>query len=143
MTGIALVSCVKKKGEQPAPAQDLYQSALFLGYRAYAERKADCWYVLSAAHGLLRPDQVVTPYDRTLNRMLAPERRAWARKVQGQLRSVLPPTADVITLAGTRYREEIEPFLTEQGYAVSVPFRGLGLGEQLQRLRVYRHGGHD
>ena len=38
------------------------------------------------------------------------ERRAWAERVQHQLRERLPPSAEVIILAGAHYREGIETF---------------------------------
>jgi hypothetical protein len=66
-TRVALVSCVKSKRSAPTPACDLYTSPLFRHLRGYAEANADTWYILSAGHGLLRPDQVVAPYERTLN----------------------------------------------------------------------------
>ena len=132
---IALVSCVKQKRSSAAPARDLYVSELFRGLRRYAEARADTWYILSAEHGLLRPDQVVSPYERTLSTMRRPERLAWAARVQRQLLEVLPPSAHVILLAGARYRETIEPFLRGKGYEVSVPLEGMALGKQLQYLK--------
>jgi len=55
--------------------------------------------------------------------------------VQQQLVEFLPCEAEVIILAGLRYREHIEPFLRERGYSVLVPFHGLTIGKQLQRLK--------
>ena len=52
-------SSVKAKRTFAAPASDLYTSQLFRALRGYAIGHADAWYVLSAEHGLLRPDQVV------------------------------------------------------------------------------------
>jgi len=132
---IALVSCVKQKRSSAAPARDLYVSDLFRGLRRYAEARAGAWYILSAEHGLLHPDQVVAPYERTLNTMRKPERLAWASRVQRQLLEVLPASAEVILLAGARYREDLEPFLRSMGYEVSVPLAGLALGKQLQYLK--------
>ena len=134
-TRIALVSCVKQKRDSAAPARDLYLSQLFRGLRHYAETQADAWYILSAEHGVLRPEQVVGPYERTLNTMPKRERLAWAERVQQQLLELLPADAEVILLAGLRYREEIEPFLRKRGFPVSVPLEGLRIGEQLQRLK--------
>ncbi len=134
-TRVALVSCVKKKQDRAAPAKDLYMSQLFRGLRQYAERHADVWYILSAEHGLLRPEQVVEPYDRTLNTMPKVERVEWAERVQQQLIDFLPAGAEIILLAGLRYREEIEPYLCKHGFSVSVPLKGLKVGEQLQRLK--------
>lgn len=135
ITRVALVSCVKQKRDLAAPARDLYLSQLFRGLRQYAETHADAWYILSAEHGVLFPDQIVGPYERTLNKMSKREWSAWAERVQQQLLELLPADAEVILLAGLRYREEIEPFLRKRGFPVSVPLEGLKIGEQLQRLK--------
>jgi hypothetical protein len=127
---------VKKKQGSAAPARDLYLSQLFRGLRRYAECHADVWYILSAEHGLLRPDQVVEPYERTLNTMPKRDRTAWAERVRQQLLEVLPTNAEVTLLAGLRYREGIETFLRERGFNVSVPLQGLKIGEQLKRLKL-------
>jgi hypothetical protein len=137
---IALVSCVKSKQPSPAPAKDLYTSPLFRGTRAFAEANADAWYILSAEHGLLHPDQVIAPYERTLNKMGKAARQEWAERVQGQLAAVLPPRAEVIVLAGERYREGLVPFLENRGYQVSIPLEGLPFGRQLQRLKELAAG---
>jgi hypothetical protein len=137
---IALVSCVKSKQPSPAPAKDLYTSALFRGMRVFAEANADAWYILSAEHGLLAPDQVTAPYERTLNKMGKAARQEWAERVQRQLETVLPARAEVIILAGERYREGLVPFLRSRGYAVSIPLEGLPFGRQLQRLKELSAG---
>ncbi|MFZ1743379.1 MAG: DUF6884 domain-containing protein [Pontixanthobacter sp.] len=134
-TRVALVSCVKQKRNAAAPARDLYLSQLFRGLRQYAETHADVWYILSAEYGILRPEQVVEPYERTLNTMPKQERLTWAEKVQQQLLGLLPSDAEVILLAGQRYRVDIEPFLRKRGHAVSIPLEGLQIGKQLQRLK--------
>jgi uncharacterized HhH-GPD family protein len=129
------VSCVKQKRGAAAPARDLYVSELFRGSRRYAETHADTWYILSAEYGVVRPDQVIEPYERTLNTMPRRDRLAWAEKVEQQLLGLLPAGAEVILLAGQRYREDIEPFLRKNGHSVSVPLQGLQIGKQLQRLK--------
>jgi cytoplasmic iron level regulating protein YaaA (DUF328/UPF0246 family) len=103
--------------------------------RRYAETHSDDWYILSAEYGLLRPDQVVAPYERTLNKMSRSERLAWADCVQRQLLEVIPPGAEVILLAGLRYRKDIQPFLQERGFSVAVPLEGMKIGEQLHWLK--------
>ncbi len=45
----------------PSPAKDLYVSALFDKERAYAERTGIPWFILSAQHGLVAPDEVLEP----------------------------------------------------------------------------------
>lgn len=132
---IALVSCVKSKLLEPSPARDLYTSTLFRGLRRYAEQHADRWYILSAEHGLLDPEKVVAPYERTLNNMGKADRLKWAARVQQQLAGVLPPRAEVIFLAGERYRQDLIPCLWAHGFKVTVPFEGLSFGRQLQKLK--------
>jgi hypothetical protein len=132
---IALVSCVKSKRAAASPARELYTSQLFRSLRAYAEAHADAWYILSAEHGILRPDDVIAPYEKTLTSMPKSDRVAWAGRVQPQLLEILPSGAEVILLAGSRYREGIEHFLRQHGFSVSIPMEGLGIGKQLQWLK--------
>lgn len=138
-TRVALVSCVKSKRKFKSPARDLYTSPLFVGMRRYAERHADAWFILSAEHGVLAPDEIVTPYEKTLNRMLKAERLVWAERVRPQLLKVLLPGTKVIVLAGKRYREGIVPFLEGKGFAVEVPMQGLKLGPQISWLNEHTH----
>ncbi|MGM8930211.1 DUF6884 domain-containing protein [Salinicola halophyticus] len=132
---IALVSCVKTKQPVPAPAGELYTSNLFRSLRAYARRQADCWYVLSAEHGLLAPETVIAPYERTLNRMPIADRRAWADRVCHSLSEAIPSDASILMLAGERYRENLMPWLAARGHTVEVPLAGKRLGHQLSWLR--------
>ena len=137
---VALVSCVKSKRSAAAPAGDLYTSALFRSLRTYAERNADRWFILSAEHGLLDPHQVIAPYEKTLNRMGKADRDAWASRVQRQLGEVLPAGAEIVMLAGERYREGLVPFLKRRGHQVTIPLEGLPFGRQLQRLGELNSG---
>ncbi|NJL32020.1 MAG: hypothetical protein HC898_10530 [Phycisphaerales bacterium] len=134
-TRIALVSCVKHKRSVPSPARDLYQSSLFRGLRKYAEANSDAWYILSAKYGVLQPDQVVEPYERTLNKMGKADQLKWAEFVQEQLDELIPPDAMVIILAGQRYREHLIPYLRSRRIEVVVPLEGLSFGKQLHRLK--------
>ena len=133
---VALVSCVKTKKLTPAPAAELYTSRLFQGLRSYAEQHADKWYILSAKHGLVHPNQILEPYEKTLYRMSKNERDQWAHAVQSALIQLLSPDDNVLILAGKRYRENLVPFLQDHGHFVEVPLRGLSLGKQLQFLNL-------
>ena len=104
--------------------------------RRYAEKNADTWFVLSAQHGLVHPTQVLEPYERTLNRLGKAERLQWATRVQRQLLEMLLPGAEVVILAGVRYRESLVPFLRDRGFSVTIPLEGLSFGRQLQRLKI-------
>ena len=131
---IYLVSCVSQKQDQASPARDLYVSDWFHKARRYAEESGCPWFILSAEYGLVAPDQVVAPYQRTLNRMAVAERRAWANRVDRQLTEAVPELAAVVFLAGERYREFLAEHLAKRSVAVSVPMEGLQIGKQKRWL---------
>lgn len=131
---IAFVACVGKKCDGTAPARSLYISAWFVKARLFAERMADDWYILSARHGLVAPDQEIAPYEQTLNTMQRHERLRWAAKVWRAIVVVADEDDRLIFLAGQRYRELVAPVLAGLGYTVEVPMLGLGIGQQLAWL---------
>lgn len=130
---IFLISCVSLKLDRPAPARELYVSALFRKARAYAEASGQDWFVLSAEHGLVHPDTIVAPYEKTLNTMPVAERREWATRVLAALEPHLLDADRIVFLAGARYRELLEGPLSRRA-RVEVPMAGLGIGRQLQWL---------
>ena len=137
---IGLVGCVKQKRSIAARARDLYTSPLFLGRLAYVERTCGRWFILSAEHGLLEPDRVVEPYDRTLLRMSVADRRAWSDRVLADLLAAVGPVEGVVFEfhAGAAYRDRLAPALRERGAAISNPTEGLSIGLQ---LRLYGSAG--
>jgi hypothetical protein len=138
MAMLSLVSCVSMKRRTPSQARDLYTSPWFLKARAYVEATKSPWLILSAEYGLLRPDQIVAPYERTLNTMGIEDRRAWARRVLDALVPQLSGVERVIVLAGKRYREFLLPTLRRNCPAVEVPMEGLTIGRQLRWLSERR-----
>ena len=137
---VHLLSCVGQKRSVPTPARDLYTSSWFCKARSFAERTGQPWFVLSAKHGLVHPDAVISPYDLTLNVMPVANRRQWASRVLTQLEPHLGTVGSVVLLAGHSYRQFLEPSLRCRGLEVSVPMEGLRIGEQLRWLNKMLHG---
>ena len=73
---IGLVSCGAHKQPFPAPGEFLYTSQLFRRSRAFAVETMDRWFILSAEHGLLSPEEIVSPYDKALSNEPASKRAA-------------------------------------------------------------------
>jgi cytoplasmic iron level regulating protein YaaA (DUF328/UPF0246 family) len=136
---VCLVSCVSKKRNAPCEAQALYQSVWFQKARAYVEAKGMPWYILSAKYGLVRPDEVIAPYEQTLNKMPVMDRKAWAERVCSQLDGLINKEDRVVVLAGARYREFLMPTLARLAAGVQVPMTGMRIGQQLSWLGS-RHG---
>lgn len=131
---VYLVSCVSQKRNHACEARDLYVSDLFRKARRFAEASGCQWFILSAEHGLVTPNQVIAPYERTLNTMGVADRRAWAGWVAAQLTEAVPDLSRAVFLAGQRYREFLTRHLEGNGVEVSVPMVGLRIGEQLSWL---------
>lgn len=131
---VYLISCVGKKLTTPTRAQGLYVSSWFLKVRDYIGTTRGPWFILSAEYGLVSPDRVVAPYDRTLNTMRKPDRQAWAVRVRDQMEHSLPVTDRIVVLAGRRYREFLMDYLRQRARTVEVPMEGLGIGKQLHFL---------
>jgi len=130
-----LVSCVKSKRSTSCRAKDLYVSTLFKEMRRYAEANGDQWFILSAKYGLLHPDDLIEPYEKTLKRMLKRDREEWAVEVWKRLLPQVQAGSNVVFLAGREYRESLMPKMLASGIAVSVPMEGLQFGRQLRWLQ--------
>lgn len=113
--------------------RDLYVSTLFRSNLAYARQmNADQIHILSAKYGLLELDQVVPPYEMTLNTMSEAEKKAWSSRVLDSLRQKADLKADLfVFLAGVNYRKYLIPAITHY----QVPLEGLSFGQQLQELK--------
>lgn len=136
---VYLISCASTKHATPAPARDLYVSELFRRARAYVETIGCLWFILSAKYGLVDPNEVIAPYEQTLNTMGVAERRKWAEKIQAQMDRRLPGAERIVVIAGKRYREFLMPYLHRRATKVEVPLEGLRIGEQLNWLGQTHH----
>lgn len=132
---IGLVGCVKTKLGHPAPAQDLYVSELFRGRRAAVEARTARWFILSAEHGLVDPEQVIEPYERTLASLPVPARREWANSVLAALRARLGELGEYdfeIHASADYFAFGLADQLRTARAAVVIPTKGLARGRQLQ-----------
>jgi len=117
----------------PQPAEELYTSDWFRKARWYVKRRMGPqyqWYILSAKYYLLEPDRTVEPYNETLNRMPKRDRLRWGACVLCQLLTIAKAGDTVVLLAGTRYRDPLEPALRAHGCVIETPMVGLRIGEQ-------------
>ncbi|MBO1031252.1 hypothetical protein IPV09_07865 [Tessaracoccus sp. SD287] len=130
---IILVSCAKRKGDEPAPAKDLYTSALFREARAYAERSGAPWYILSAKHGLMEVNDVIAPYDMRMQDQSAAYRREWGANVMERLHELVGPVEGMTIEihAGADYVAPIRSLLVIRGATVVEPLAGLQQGRRL------------
>jgi len=132
---IGLVGCVKSKLDHPAAARDLYTSPLFFGRRTWVEGSCDRWFIISAKHGLVAPDQRLEPYEYTLKGKGVAIKRAWAERVLGQIDGETGPVRGLTfeLHAGKEYLDfGLEAGLRVRGAHVEKPVDGVGFGKQLK-----------
>lgn len=138
---IALVACVGEKQEGPCPAKDLYTTLLFRGTRKYAEDHADDWFILSAAHGLVKPTDTLSYYNTYLKTFSEAEKIAWAGKVLEKLDPLIKPDDKIIFLASIDYRKHLETFFSARGCTIEIPMKGLFIGQQNAWCKRYLETG--
>lgn len=147
MKRIVLISCVSKKGNKKAKAEDLYKGPLFTNSLAYGKKlKPDKIFILSALHHLVYLNQEIEPYDVTLSYvspdkrkdkpnlkvLSAEEARLWGQKVLKQLSEVADLKNDEFTiLAGQSYIKPIKSGLTN----INEPLKGVVQGKRPGKLK--------
>lgn len=140
---IALVSCVGKKGPSPAPAQDLYASPLFQRQREWATARCDTWFILSGKHGLLRPEDVIEPYDLELKVQSRQQKREWSEQVLSRIQREFGSLKGAYfeIYAGAEYHTHgLAAGLRAAEATVVFPWEGLGIGQRLARTEYLSHG---
>ena len=145
---IALIACSKRKVEtaKPVPAINLYQGQLFKSQLFYASGVLGLpltrIFVLSAKYGIVRSGALLVPYDQTLSRMPARDRRRWGMMVAYQLGILAGMSREpgephyleeVFVLGGKLYREPVISALHASPTTVTTPHpNGLGYAQQVE-----------
>lgn len=119
---LLLVTCVYEKADGPRKARDLYVSPYFRQLREYAEQSGKPWFIVSAEHGLVHPDEWLTPYERYLPDTPGWYQRAWGAWVVARLR-MLAGELDGRTIeihAAQDYVVRIHPHLHAAGATITL-----------------------
>lgn len=128
---IVFISCGKAKKKVPCAAKDLYVGSLFQKCKKWVEKRGVRYYILSAKHGILCPEDIIEPYNMTIKGKK--EIEAWTKKVECQLLSLaFAKNEHVISLAPDRYTVPLRLYFA----SVKEPLKNLGLGERMQALSL-------
>lgn len=132
MKQIVLLSCTKAKKDYSCKASEMYSaSANFRKAYQYAQTFADEIYILSAKYGLLTTEDVIEPYNFTLNGQSSEFRRSWTKAVLNKLCEVANISGDHFTLlTGKNYYE----FLLDGISNHAIPLKGKSQGQWIPTL---------
>ena len=109
----------------PVRVADLFRSPGFVRAREHAVHSAMPWFVLSAKHGLLEPDDVVAPYFLELGDASTVYRSAWGEWVAAQLgERVQLSGATVEVHGGVDFAQPLRQPLARRGAALELPLPG-------------------
>ena len=135
-TRIVLISCSKSKLNKPAPARELYTGTLFKKAVAWAERHGYEWFVISALHGLVTPNQTIAPYNYSLkDRRGSRERESWAYlAISAHLTNHIAKGSHVFLIMPELYRRFIQYELNRQSMTYTNPLQHLAIGQQMRWL---------
>jgi hypothetical protein len=135
---VALVGCSASKLNHPAPARELYTSALFRASFAYAEGTCNALLIVSAFHGVVAPNAVIGPYDRSLRECNKREREGWGVRTIGHLLPSFEVPPQLVILAGSLYAQALAYGAHWHNLPrPETPLRGVaGFGPRLEWLKT-------
>ncbi|RXT35183.1 hypothetical protein B5V03_35460 [Bradyrhizobium betae] len=120
----------------------MYVSPLYRKSLQLTELWGVPFYILSAKYGLLRPDELIEPYEQTLKTATKKEKQEWAQRVDKQLREL--QTKDFIVLAGDDYFAPLVEAGSSDPLNYFTPMRSLSLGTRLaflnEAIKIERRG---
>jgi hypothetical protein len=110
---------------EPLPAAALFQSDGFRRSRDHAVRSGLPWFVLTAKHGLLDPDDVISPFDVDLGDQSATYRTAWGEWVAAQLGDRVQLRGVTVEVhGGVDFAQPLRQPLARRGAALEIPLPG-------------------
>lgn len=126
---VALVACVKQKKEGIHPAHELFTSAWFVKAKEYIEKvDFDDWYILSAKHHLVSPDQLIEYYPEHLNQYPKEQIDVWAKKTASQIAAKNLSNEQLYIIGSEKYRA-IKSYLPDAD--IIEPLKGMGISQQM------------
>lgn len=131
---LVIIGCGAQKLSESAPACELYTSQHFCAKRRYAEGSGHRWMILSARYGLLRPEELIEPYDLNLGSCDDSYLWLWRRYVGQQWLALGFDGGVTVELhAGLPYRYHLRLAVGSITSHVkyTVPLLSLGIGQQL------------
>lgn len=134
---VYVVGCGKAKQSRRTRASEMYTGGLFRACAEHARANGDTWRILSGLHGIMKPEQVIAPYDARVPRRER-ELGYWVNNAANSLTAdpTLRAGFRVVCLAGEEYAAPLRAELERRGIQVDCPLRGLQVGQRLAWLKA-------
>lgn len=133
---VLLVCCGRRKGTGTRRAAELYISPRVRLATRVARAVGKPFWIVSAKHGLLDPDRLVSPYDLSLDHLESRDLDWWrARLKEDLLRSYPSNIPRFVVLGSGEYANQIRHTLEDLRCSVETPIAGLPINLQLSWLK--------
>jgi hypothetical protein len=122
---VVLVGSSGATADEPRPAGRMFRSDGFARAREHAVHSGAPWFVLSAKHGLLHPDDVISPFEIQIDDQPAAYRTAWGEWVVAQLADRLQLDGVTVEVhGGVDFAQPLRQPLARRGAALDLPLPG-------------------
>jgi hypothetical protein len=122
---VALIGSSGATADEPRAAGELFRSDGFARSREHARHSRLPWFVLSAKHGLLDPDEVISPHEIQIDDQPTAYRTAWGEWVVAQLADRLQLDGVVVEVhGGVDFAQPLRQPLTRRGAVLEIPLPG-------------------
>jgi hypothetical protein len=122
---VALIGSSGAMADAPQPAGELFRSDGFARAREQARHSGLPWFVLSAHHGLLDPDEVISPHEIQIDDQPTAYRTAWGEWVVAQLADRLQLDGVVVEVhGGVDFAQPLRQPLARRGAVLEIPLPG-------------------
>lgn len=131
---LVLIEDTRQQLDEAAPAAELFTGEVFQRARTYAKASGAPWFILSAEYGLLAPDQVVAPYDRSMATVPTAYREAWGPWVLARLETMVGSVRRMrieVHAISNAASEGLRRQLLGSGALVLEPLRGLSIPDRI------------
>ena len=127
---IGLIGCGKDKSPIRCKAEEMYIGGYFKLGLKFARKSFEKIYILSAKYGLLELEDMIEPYNMTLNTMDNNEIYVWSKRVAEALKSKLNKDDVVTFVCGKEYYKYLKGMLPCK-YVLLFDGSGMGIGKQM------------
>lgn len=140
MDSLVLMACSGTKLNVPAPAFDFYQGVMYETFRVHVRPHArPNVIILSALHGFISPEKVLSPYE---NKMTGERAEEMIADLPRFMTDVLWPrnVKHVFLAGGFQYRRVMRAAVTRIDPSISIDECSGGIGFQRSQLGRYLDG---
>jgi hypothetical protein len=122
---VVLIGSSGAAADAPGEAGRLFLSDGFARAREHAVHSRLPWFVLSAKHGLLDPDDVISPFEVQIDDQSATYRTAWGEWVVAQLADRLQLDGVTVEVhGGVDFAQPLRQPLDRRGAVLDIPLPG-------------------